>query len=119
MLNYTQGDWSVDREDGEIVVVNDDDGVDTILIFGPRGQGYGRVAMAYAECGRVDELEGNAKLLALAPKLLEMCEKVLNYRRGLGEYNFTHLNKYDRENHAFDSWLALENEIEDVLDELA
>ena len=51
--------------------VTDDEGTSTVFVFGPAGAGYGRVAMAYAECGREDELIPNVNLIAAAPELLE------------------------------------------------
>ena len=71
-MMHTKGPWTIDRN-GKLT---DFDGIPTIFIFGADGQGYGRVAMAYAESGRVDELEPNARLIAAAPELLEAMERV-------------------------------------------
>jgi hypothetical protein len=45
-----------------------------IIIFGPDGPGWGRVAMVFAEMGREDELEPNATLIAASPALLRVYE---------------------------------------------
>ncbi len=45
-----------------------------IVIFGPDGPGFGRVAMVFAELGREDELEPNAILVAASPALLKVYE---------------------------------------------
>ena len=66
---YTPNPWIADE-----FILQDDDGILTIFIWGPEGEGYGRVGQAYAECGHEDELRPNAILQAAAPELLEALE---------------------------------------------
>lgn len=71
---HTPGPWEVDWNDEDNIPVflfeNDDP---VICIWGPDGQGYGRVAMAYAETGNAIP---NARLIAAAPDLLEALEQI-------------------------------------------
>jgi hypothetical protein len=71
MSNHTSGPWKAELE-----AVEDQSSVPTVFIFGPSGVGMGRVAMAYAECGRESELLSNARLIAAAPELLEMLSDI-------------------------------------------
>jgi len=72
MDKHSAGPWRVVKE-----IQLDDDGISTVPIFGPEGPGYGRVGTAYAEIGRDDELWPNARLIALAPELLEALKATL------------------------------------------
>lgn len=45
----------------------------------------------------------------------ELLAKVLRYRMGQLEYNFSHLNENDRANAAFDAWNELEIKIKNYL----
>ena len=73
-MKHTPGPWIV--EDNPVSI--DLEGENTVIVYCPEGVGYGRVAMVYAECGRVDELEPNARLIAAAPDMLETLEFVLD-----------------------------------------
>jgi len=64
MAAPTAGPWMVDEKEWA-----DDDGIASIVVFGPDGPGRGRVAMAYAELGRESELRPNADLIASAPDM--------------------------------------------------
>ncbi len=68
-MSHTPGPWKIDNHP-----VMDDDGIPVICIWGPDGEGFGRVGMAYAECGYEDDLLDNALAQAAAPELLEACE---------------------------------------------
>jgi hypothetical protein len=70
---FTKGPWIAGKE-----IQLDDDGIQTVPIFGPEGPGWGRVGTAYAEIGRDDELWPNARLQAAAPELLNACELARN-----------------------------------------
>lgn len=69
-MSHTPGPWVMD--DQKFI---DREDIPTIMIFGPDGLGFGRVAHAYAECGREDELWPNARLIAAAPLLLQRLEE--------------------------------------------
>lgn len=44
-----------------------------------------------------------------------LCAEVIAYNEGQGKYNFTHLNRFDRDNAAFDAWVKLRDEIKAAL----
>ena len=75
-MTHTPGPWIA--ENG---YVPDWDDVKTVLISGPDGPGYGRVAQVYAECGRESELLPNARLIAAAPELLEALQALTESSR--------------------------------------
>ena len=63
MTKHTPGPWIVDEN-----YLRDNDNELCVCVFGPEGQGYGRVAMAYGECGCIEEVMPNARLIAAAPE---------------------------------------------------
>jgi hypothetical protein len=71
MESVTKGPWEKDD-----LVFQDADGIPALMIWGPEGQGAGRVAQVYGETGfPVNEnIEANADLIAEAPNLLRACE---------------------------------------------
>lgn len=44
-----------------------------------------------------------------------LCEKVIAYNEGIGEYNFSGLSPYDRDNAAFDAWQKIKAELKSAL----
>lgn len=44
-----------------------------------------------------------------------LCEKVIAYNEGIGEYNFSGLSPYDRDNAAFDAWQEIKAELKSAL----
>ena len=73
MATHTPGPWKADPNR-----IFDYEGIFTVFIWGPNGDGFGRVAMTYAEYGNEDELMPNAYLIAAAPDLLEAAQRLLN-----------------------------------------
>ena len=69
MMTHTKGPWEIDD-----ATLLDSEGTRCINVYGTEGQGYGRVAVVYAECGRYDDLLPNARLIASAPELLALLE---------------------------------------------
>jgi hypothetical protein len=57
----TKRPWFVDKDFCE-----DGDGIKTMIIFGPEGEGYGRVAQTYSECGHDNETQPNAEFIISA-----------------------------------------------------
>lgn len=72
-LNPTAGPWERDTQS----FVEENSESPYIVIFGPDGPGFGRVAMVFAELGREDELEPNAILVASSPALLKVYEAAM------------------------------------------
>ncbi len=72
MSEHTEGPWIAGKE-----IQLDDDGIQTVPIFGPEGPGFGRVGTAYAEIGRDNELWPNARLQAAATELYEKGRELL------------------------------------------
>lgn len=70
-MNPTSGPWEKDTQS----FVEENSESPYIVIFGPDGPGFGRVAMVFAELGREDELEPNATLVAASPALLKVYEE--------------------------------------------
>ena len=70
-MNPTSGPWKKDTQS----FVEENSESPYIVIFGPDGPGFGRVAMVFAELGREDELEPNATLVAASPALLKVYEE--------------------------------------------
>ena len=69
---FTPAPWIYDEH-----IHNDCESIECIPIYGPNGEGTGRVAQAYAECGREDELRGNAQLIAAVHDLLELAHQII------------------------------------------
>jgi hypothetical protein len=57
----------------------------------------------------VDELIGKNQ------HLLNMLKEVMDYYRGKGMYDFSHMNDYARANAAFDAWQDISYRIEHIL----
>ena len=74
---HTKGPWKLDD-----ATILDSEEERCINVYGSEGQGYGRVAVVYAECGRYNDLLPNARLIAAAPELLEALEGLLPYAKG-------------------------------------
>lgn len=75
-----------------------------------------------SEGGSADEviLRGIKAVLAHVSHMVTidfraLCAKVIAYNEGQGQYNFTHLNSFDRDNAAFDAWVKLRDEIKAAL----
>ena len=47
----------------------------------------------------------------------KLCAKVLAYNEGQGQYNFSHLDHYDRDNAAYDAWQEIKTELKQALAE--
>ena len=76
MTEHTPGPWEIDKRDnGNIIILEDKELCPTVFIWGSQGQGHGRIAMIYSECG-IGDLEANARLIAAAPELLEALERL-------------------------------------------
>ena len=84
-MKHTKEPWIIDPEG----IKPDNDGIATIVIFCPDGPYHGRTAMAYAECGREDELESNAHLIAEAPAMLRRLESAARWVGKLAADNDT------------------------------
>jgi rubrerythrin len=51
----------------------------------------------------------------MGTKAEKLLEKVIRYNDGVGEYNFSDLSDYDRNNASFDAWKNIEEEIRNYL----
>ena len=49
---------------------------------------------------------------------IDLLGKVMGYRRGTGDYDFSRLGRYDMENARHDAWCDIETEIEHFLNEV-
>ena len=49
------------------------------------------------------------------PDFRALCAKVIQYNEGQGKYNFSHLDRLDREDAAFDAWQEIRSEIKHAL----
>lgn len=79
-MNNTPAPWI--RDTHPILLYEENSESQYIVIFGPDGPGWGRVAMVFAELGREDELEPNAILIAASPALLKVYEVASNIFHG-------------------------------------
>jgi hypothetical protein len=46
-----------------------------------------------------------------------LCAEILAYSNGEGDYNFSRLNAYDRDNAAFDAWQDIRQRLKEALAE--
>lgn len=51
----------------------------------------------------------------MSPDYRALCAKVLAYNLGEGQYNFSGLSDYDRDNAAFDAWQEIKAELKSAL----
>lgn len=73
MSEFSKAPWKVDKNGA----LEDSEGIKSVCIFGEEGDGFGRVAMAYAEVGREEELLPNAHLIAAAPDMHDALESFI------------------------------------------
>jgi hypothetical protein len=62
-----------------------------------------------------DRAKSMVELIDKNKHLLDMLKEVADYYRGKGQYNFSHLKEYDRDNAAFDAWQDLITRIDHTL----
>lgn len=79
-MTHTPGPWIAD-----LITIVDEDGIKCVQIYGPEGQGHGRVAQVYAECGWPEELGHNVQLIAAAPDMFAELQKLRDEFQALFE----------------------------------